>query len=89
MDYDKYAYLAVTLSPASYFTQYPSALTNIHPLLNYVGPVGALRDVQILCVLKKGWEQQGGSVMESLRATQGVDRVDVQSVRQRSKRSES
>ncbi|PBK92064.1 hypothetical protein ARMGADRAFT_993559 [Armillaria gallica] len=89
MDYNKFAYLAVTLSPGSYFIQCPAALANIHPLLNYAGPVGALSDVQLLCVPTKEWEKQGGLMIGTLQATSGVARVDVQSMRQRSKRDET
>ncbi|KAK0474012.1 hypothetical protein IW261DRAFT_667468 [Armillaria novae-zelandiae] len=89
MDYNEFAYLAVTVSPDSYFLQCPTALANIHPLLNYAGPVSALSDVHLLGVSTKKWEKQGGLVIRTLQATLGVARVDVQSTRQRSKRDET
>ncbi|KAK0227787.1 hypothetical protein IW262DRAFT_555506 [Armillaria fumosa] len=89
MDYNKFTYLAVTLSPGSYFLQYPAALANIDPSLNYAGQVGALSDVHLLGVSTKEWEKQGGLVIGTLQATPGVARVDVQLTRQRSKRDET
>lgn len=89
MDYNKFAYLAITLSPGSHFIQYPAELANIHPSLNYAGQVGALSDVHLLGVSAKEWENRGGLVIGTLQATPGVARVDVQSIRQRSKRDET
>ncbi|KAG7453150.1 uncharacterized protein BT62DRAFT_925688 [Guyanagaster necrorhizus] len=87
-NYETYTYLTVTLAPNSPYNQSPEALATIHPLITLVGQVGSLDDVQLLSVPKQEWAQRGEEVLASLKAAQGVHRVDVQSLRQRSKRDE-
>ncbi|KAK0227779.1 hypothetical protein IW262DRAFT_555194 [Armillaria fumosa] len=87
-NYDLNMYLAVTLAPDSPYYKSPEALSTIHPLVTHVGQVGALDDVQMLSVSKAGWGQRSEEVLASLKADQGIQRVDVQWPRQRSKRDE-
>ncbi|KAK0441383.1 hypothetical protein EV421DRAFT_1711764 [Armillaria borealis] len=87
-NYDANTYLTVTLAPNSPYNKSPEALSTIHPLITHVGQVGALDDVQMLSVPKQEWTQRGEEVLASLKAAQGIHRVDVQSLRQRPKRDE-
>ncbi|KAK0185981.1 hypothetical protein F5146DRAFT_163924 [Armillaria mellea] len=80
-DYDSNVYLTVTLAPNSPYYKSPEALSTVHPLVIHVGQVGALEDCQ-------GWAQRSEQVLASLKAAQGIHRVDVQSPRQRFKRDE-
>ncbi|KAK0474003.1 hypothetical protein IW261DRAFT_1341957 [Armillaria novae-zelandiae] len=87
-NYDLNMYLAVTLAPNSSYYKSPEALSAIHPLATLVGQVGALDDVWMLSVSMSGWGQRSEEVLASLKADRGIQRVDVQWPRQRSKRDE-
>lgn len=81
-------YLAVTLIRASPFYANPSALSASHSTINHVGNVGELRDVQLFSVPKVVWNSQQQDILSFLKGSEGVQRVDVQSPKTRSKRDE-
>jgi hypothetical protein len=92
LDYESQTYVAVTLSASSpYFTS-PPALVARHPwlALNYVGQAGGLSDVHLYSIQKSELLKRGGSirdveslVVQDLRGSDGVLRVEVQVPRQR------
>jgi hypothetical protein len=86
LNYDSNTYLALTLSPHSLYISSPSAVLQAHPALTYVGQVGQLADVQLYGVPKAVWQQESESIMNLLKSLEGVDSVDVQSLRTRPKR---
>jgi hypothetical protein len=85
-NYDLNTYLAVTLSPSSPFLQQPAALAQVHPAVAHVGQVGQMEDVQLFSVAKFEWERASGDVLNKLENSEGVRRVDVQELAQRTKR---
>ncbi|KAK0210147.1 hypothetical protein DFS33DRAFT_1252114 [Desarmillaria ectypa] len=87
-NYETNTYLTITLASNSPYKQSPEALSTVHSLITHVGQVGSLDDVQLLSVPKQEWALRGEEVLASLKAAQGIHRVDVQSLRQRSKRDE-
>jgi len=86
LNYDLNTYLAVTLSSTSPFFGKPAQLAMIHPVVAHVGQVGQLEDVQIFSVPKLEWERVSEDVLEKLKTTDGVARVDVQIAEARAKR---
>ncbi len=88
MDNDAYTYVAVTLDGDASYINAPHILATIHPSLSHVGQVGALDNVQLLSVAKLDWDDYGEEVLARLREAPGVVRVDVQELKQRSKRDE-
>ncbi|KAF8874823.1 hypothetical protein CPB85DRAFT_1236192 [Mucidula mucida] len=88
MDNDAYTYVAVTLDGDGAYINAPHILATIHPSLSHVGQVGALDNVQLLSVAKLDWDDYGEEVLARLREAPGVVRVDVQELKQRSKRDE-
>jgi hypothetical protein len=81
-------YLAVTLARTSPFNTNPSGLSAFHPAVNHVGNVGQLSDVQLFSVPKVEWDSQQQNILSFLKGSEGVQRVDVQSPKTRSKRDE-
>ncbi|KAF9016058.1 hypothetical protein BDZ89DRAFT_1075982 [Hymenopellis radicata] len=90
MDHDAYTYIAVMLDGdgAGAYIDSPHTLASIHPSLSHVGQVGALDNVQLLSVAKFDWDDHGEEVLAQLKEAPGVVRVDVQELKQRSKRDE-
>lgn len=81
-------YLAVTLARSSPFYTNPSGLSTSHSVVNHVGTVGQLPDVQLFSVPKVEWDSRQQDILSFLKGSEGVQRVDVQSPRARSKRDE-
>ena len=81
-------YLAVTLARSSPFYTNPSSLSTSHPAIDHVGNVGQLPDVQLFSVPKVEWNSQQQDILSFLKGSKGVQRVDVQSPKMRSKREE-
>jgi len=93
LDFSSNAYLTVYLTPSSIYLSDPSLLSTIHPALCHVGPVGVMKDVQILSVPKSDWtrnNQQDG-ILQALHENvgKGIQRVEVQEEpKQRARRDE-
>jgi len=81
-------YLAVTLARASPFYANPSGLSASHSAINHVGNVGQLPDVHLFSVPKVEWDSWQQDILSFLKGSEGVQRVDVQSPKTRSKRDE-
>jgi hypothetical protein len=81
-------YLAVTLARSSPFYTNPSQLSTSYSAVNHVGNVGQLPDVQLFSVRKVEWDSQQQDILSFLKGSEGVQRVDVQSLKTRSKRDE-
>jgi hypothetical protein len=81
-------YLAVTFARSSPFYANPSGLSASHSVVNHVGVVGQLPDVQLFSVPKVEWDSQQQDILSFLKGSEGVQRVDVQSPKKRSKRDE-
>lgn len=81
-------YLAVSLARTSPFYTNPSGLSASHSAVNHVGNVGQLPDVQLFSVPKVVWDSQQQDILSFLKGSEGVQRVDVQSPKMRSKRDE-
>lgn len=81
-------YLAVTLARTSPFYTHPSHLSASHSAVSHVGNVGQLPDVQLFSVPKVVWDSQQQDILSFLKGGEGVQRVDVQSPKMRSKRDE-
>lgn len=77
MDYSSNTYLAITLSPSS-TTNPASLVASLSSGSYYVGQVGELADVHLVSVPKADWEQSQDQIVRTLRASVGVQRVDVQ-----------
>jgi hypothetical protein len=86
LDHTANAYLAVSLSPSSPYLQNPSELSSAHPSVTHVGQVGQMSDVQLFSIPKQEWDRAQHDILGLLNAQQGVTRVDVQAVTQRTKR---
>lgn len=86
LDHSANAYLAVTLTPASPYYHEPAALSTFHPSVRHIGQLGQLSDVQLLSVPKPHWDRLRQEITSSLRAQEGVSRVDIQEVKPRAKR---
>ncbi|KZT11163.1 uncharacterized protein LAESUDRAFT_720352 [Laetiporus sulphureus 93-53] len=88
LNHDENVYITVTVSPSSRFIEHPEALS-VNPALTHLGPVGQLRDVQLLSVPRENWPRLQGEILASLNGLDGVRRVDVQDTpRTRVKRGE-
>ncbi|KAF5343533.1 hypothetical protein D9758_012951 [Tetrapyrgos nigripes] len=85
-DYDHNTYIAVTLDPQSSFFSSPSTLSEIHPALTHVGQVGKLKDVQLISFVKADWEEKLEEIIQALQSIEGVIKVDVQEVKDLTKR---
>lgn len=81
-------YLAVTLARSSPFYSNPSGLSIPYSAVNHVGNVGQLPDVQLFSVPKAEWDSRQQDILSFLKGSEGVQRVDVQSPKARSKRDE-
>ena len=81
-------YLAVTLVRSSPFYTNPSGLSASHSAVNHVGTVGQLPDVQLFSVPKVEWDSRKQDILSFLKGSEGVQRVDVQSPKTRTKRDE-
>ncbi|KAF9792589.1 hypothetical protein BJ322DRAFT_58646 [Thelephora terrestris] len=81
-------YLAVTLARSSPFYLNPSGLSIPYPAVNHVGNVGQLPDVQLFSVPRAEWDSRQQVILNFLKGSEGVQRVDVQSAKARSKRDE-
>jgi len=88
MSLDSNIYLAVTLARTSPFYANPSGLLVYQFAVNYVGNVGQLSDVQLFSVPKVVWDSRQQDILSFLKGSEGVQRVDVQSPKTRSKRDE-
>ncbi len=96
LDYESQTYVAVTLSASSPYFISPPALAARHSwlALNYVGQAGGLSDVHLYSIQKSELLKRGVSigdveslVMQDLRGSDGVLRVEVQVARQRIRRA--
>jgi len=81
-------YLAVTLARSSPFYANPSGLSVSRFTVNHVGGVGQLPDVQLFSVPKVEWDSRQQDILSFLKGSEGVQRVDIQSAKMRSKRDE-
>ena len=81
-------YLAVTLASSSPFYANPSQLSVSHSVVKHVGNVGQLPNVQLFSVPKAEWDSRQQDILSFLKGSEGVQRVDVQSPKTRSKRDE-
>ncbi|KIJ32420.1 hypothetical protein M422DRAFT_783421 [Sphaerobolus stellatus SS14] len=91
LDFTSNAYLTIYLSPSSTYLADLASLSYIHPALSYVGPVGVMKDVQILGVQKPEWNQAQDDILIALRGKlgEGIERVEVQEEpKPRTKRNE-
>lgn len=88
MSLDSNIYLAVSLTRTSPFYTNPSGLLASHSTVKHVGNVGQLLDVQLFSVPKVVWDSQQQDILSFLKGSEGVQRVDVQSPKTRSKRDE-
>ncbi|KAH7107052.1 hypothetical protein BKA62DRAFT_798861 [Auriculariales sp. MPI-PUGE-AT-0066] len=79
-------YFAVTVSADSQYLHDPTTLALAHPALMYMGPVGELKDTFLLGAPKA--ENIDDVVLAALRKAQGIDNVEVQMPKQRTKRDE-
>lgn len=52
-----------------------------------MGKVGQLSDVQLVAIPKSAWAEYQEQIMGALQSAAGIQRVDVQDPKQRSKRS--
>jgi hypothetical protein len=86
LDHIANTYLAVSLSPSSPYLHNPSALSDAHPSVTHVGQVGQMSDVQLFSIPRQEWNHAQQDILGFLNAQQGVIRVDVQAVKQRTKR---
>ncbi|KAH9939425.1 hypothetical protein B0H21DRAFT_698461 [Amylocystis lapponica] len=77
LNHDEFVYLAVTVAPSSPFLADPAALA-AHTAVTHLGPVGQMRDVQLLSVPRTTWDRVQGDVLSSLNGLNGVLRVDMQ-----------
>jgi len=81
-------YLAVVLARSSPFYTNPSGLSASHFTVNHVGNVGQLPDVQLFSVPKVEWDSRKQDILDFLKGSEGVQRVEVQSPKMRFKRDE-
>jgi hypothetical protein len=88
LNYDANVYLSVTLASSSPFYSNPAGLASSHPLVNHVGTVGQLEDVQLFSVPKVEWNSAQEDILSFLKGEEGVRRVDVQTLKTRSKRTD-
>lgn len=72
------AYLTVYFRPSSSFLADPSSINSVHPALTHVGPVGALKDVQVLSVSKFEWDRVSDEILASLSSRGDIEKVEVQ-----------
>ncbi len=77
LDHVSNVYLAVTLSPGSPAYNHPELLTS-HATVTHVGPVGELRDVQLLSVPQGSWGHVQAEVLSTLNGINGVRSVQIQ-----------
>ncbi|KAH8100308.1 hypothetical protein BXZ70DRAFT_1008327 [Cristinia sonorae] len=75
LDHTANIYLTVTTSPSTV----SQGISDAHPSLSYVGPVGSLADVHILSVPKDAWYANQSEILGRLRSLEGVGHVEVQS----------
>ncbi|KAF9075398.1 hypothetical protein BDP27DRAFT_1314944 [Rhodocollybia butyracea] len=64
----------------------PSSLTAVHPAISYVGQVGQLQDVQLVSVSKDS--EAIDDILTLLRNSQGISGVNIQELKQRTKRGD-
>ena len=88
LDHTANTYLAVSLSPSSPYLQNPSALSSAHPSVTHVGQVGQMNDIQLISIPRHEWDSAQHDILGSLNAQQGITRVEIQAVKQRTKRSD-
>jgi len=79
LDYNSNTYLTVYLPSSSPYLADPSAIATIHPALKHVGPVGVMKDIQILSVPKIEWERVSGEVLASFgdKLKDGIHKVEL------------
>ncbi|KAI0264444.1 hypothetical protein BC834DRAFT_970774 [Gloeopeniophorella convolvens] len=82
-NYAKHAYLAIVLTQNSPLLTRPA---NVHPDLTHLGPAGPLPDIHLFSVPRSTWDLSAATILNALRQTDGVLRVDVQEPRARAKR---
>lgn len=92
LNYAANTYLTVYLTPSSTYFSDPLSLTNIHPALSYIGPVGVMKDVQILGVSKEDWAKRNiqddiASLLQE-KIGQGIVKFEVEEPKARVKRVE-
>lgn len=79
-------FVAVYLSPSSQYIQKPADLQARHSSIKHKGNVGELADVQLISVTKSDWESSQQQILGALQSAPGVTRVEVQQLKQRTKR---
>jgi hypothetical protein len=88
LDFDAKVYLTVTLSSTLPYQFDPSLLSAVHPDIEYICQVGELQDVQLIGVPKQTWDYRRDEIIRSLETAEGVIKIDVQGLKQRTKRDE-
>ncbi|KAI9428882.1 hypothetical protein H4582DRAFT_1828819 [Lactarius indigo] len=85
LNYATHAYLTLLLAQSSSLLADPSV---VHPHLKHLGPVGQLPDIHLFSVPKATWEHSSAAIINALRQTDGVLKVDIQEPRIRAKRGQ-
>ncbi|KAI0781529.1 hypothetical protein BD413DRAFT_506018 [Trametes elegans] len=75
-NHEENVFLTVTLDPTSALYNNPDGLA-VDPLIQRLGRVGELQDVQLLSVPRPNWPGVQGAILDALNALPGVLRVDV------------
>lgn len=93
LDYNSNTYLAITLSHNSPIISSPQSLLSSGASgsrfeLSHVGQVGQLSDVQLWSVPKDHWNAYSEDILSFLKGKEGVEGVDVQELKQRTRRDE-
>ncbi len=93
LDYNSNTYLAITLSQNSPIISSPQSLLSSSVSgsrfeLNHVGQVGQLSDVQLWSIPKENWDANAQDILSFLKGKEGVESVDVQELKQRTRRDE-
>ncbi|THU91512.1 hypothetical protein K435DRAFT_780678 [Dendrothele bispora CBS 962.96] len=79
--------IAITLAPSSPYIASPASLASIHPSLVHVRQIGQMPDAQLVAVPNEVWTTDvADDILASLKAADGVVSVNVQELKQRSKR---
>lgn len=53
-------------------------MITIHPALTHVGPVGVMKEIQVLRVSNLEWGRISEEVLASLRSSADIEKVEVQ-----------
>ena len=77
-DFSSNTYVTVYLRSSSSYLADPQSISTIHPALTHVGPVGMMRDVQILSVPVPEWGRVSGEVLALLSSKPDIEKIEVQ-----------